>query len=70
MSPENTLPEARPRRGVKTKLFGFTLMLLGVLDALLVLRSGQGVSHFYIALIGLGQLIWLIGAIRQRSGKT
>lgn len=58
--------EGTPRKGVKTKLFGFTLVLLGVLDSLLFLRGGQAFGGTEIILIGSGLLIWLMGATRQR----
>lgn len=58
--------ECPPRKGVKTKLFGFTLVLLGVLDSLLFLRGGQAFGGTQVILIGSGLLIWLMGATRQR----
>ena len=69
MSRENALGDHPPTKGVKTKLIGFTLVLLGVLDALLLLRGGEGLSGFYVVLIGSGFLIWIIGAIRQRNNN-
>lgn len=56
------------RRGVKTRLFGFVLMVLGVLDSLLTLRGGTPAYEFLL-LILLGACVFAIGAVRggQRS---
>lgn len=51
------------RRGVKTRLLGFTLMALGVLDSLLTLRGGMP-AYEYLLLILLGAGILAIGAVR------
>ena len=51
------------RRGVKTKLLGFILMTLGVLDSLLTLRGGVPAYEF-LALILLGACVFAIGAVR------
>lgn len=51
------------RRGVKTKLLGFALMALGVLDSLLTLRGGVPAYEF-LALILLGACVFAIGAVR------
>lgn len=55
-------------RGVKTRLLGFILMLLGVLDSLLTLRGGVPAYEFLL-LIVLGAVVFAIGAVRggQRS---
>lgn len=66
---KDALGDPPPTKGVKTKLIGFTLVLLGVLDALLLLRGGKGLSGIYVALIGLGLSIWIIGTIRQRNNN-
>lgn len=56
------------RRGVKTRLLGFALMVLGVFDSLLTLRGGIP-AYEYLLLIVLGACVFAIGAIRggQRS---
>jgi len=56
------------KRGVKTKLLGFILMVLGVLDSLLTLRGGIPAYEFLL-LILLGACVFAIGAVRggQRS---
>jgi hypothetical protein len=51
------------RRGVKTKLLGFILMVLGVLDSLLTLRGGIP-AYEYLLLILLGACVFAIGAVR------
>lgn len=51
------------RRGIKTKLFGFILMVLGVLDSLLTLRGGIP-AYEYLLLVLLGACVFAIGAVR------
>lgn len=50
-------------RGVKTRILGFILMVLGVLDSLLTLRGGIP-AYEYLLLILLGAGVFSIGAIR------
>lgn len=54
-------------RGVKTRLLGFVLMVLGVLDSLLTLRGGIP-AYEYLLLILLGAGVFAIGAVR--GGRT
>lgn len=51
------------RRGVKTKIIGFILMLLGLLDSLLSLRGGMP-AYQYLLLILFGACVFAIGAVR------
>ena len=51
------------RPGVKTKLIGFVLMVLGVLDSLLTLRGGMP-NYEFLLLILFGAGIFAIGAVR------
>ena len=51
------------RRGVKTKLLGFALMVLGFLDSMLTLRGGVP-AYEYLLLILLGACVFAIGAVR------
>ena len=55
---------------MKTRLMGFTLMILGLLDSLLTLRGGIP-DYKYLILILFGACIFAIGAIRsgQKSGE-
>jgi len=48
---------------VKTKLLGFILMTLGVLDSLLTLRGGIP-DYEYLLLILVGACVFAIGAVR------
>jgi len=59
------------KRGVKTKLFGFILMVLGVLDSLLTLRGGVPAYEF-ILLIFVGACVFAVGAVRgaQRASSA
>lgn len=58
------MEEARyGKRGVKTRLLGFALMVLGVLDSLLTLRGGIP-AYEYLLLILLGACVFAIGAVR------
>lgn len=52
-----------PRRGVKTRLMGVILMMLGVLDSLLTLRGGVPAYEF-LMLIVLGAVVFGVGAVR------
>lgn len=70
MSRRDASSDQIPAKGVKTKLFGFTLVLLGVLDSLLFLRGGKDLSHIHIVLIALGLLIWVMGTVRQRTNNA
>jgi len=51
------------KRGVKTKLLGFILMVLGVLDSLLTLRGGVPAYEFLL-LVLVGAFVFSIGAVR------
>jgi len=50
-------------RGVKTRILGFVLMVLGVLDSLLTLRGGIP-AYEYLLLILLGAGVFAIGSVR------
>ena len=58
------------RRGVKTRLIGFTIVILGLLDSLLTLRGGIP-DYKYLILILFGACIFAIGAVRggQKPGE-
>jgi hypothetical protein len=51
------------RRGVKTKLLGFAMMVLGVLDSLLTLRGGVPAYEFLLLILA-GACVFAIGAVR------
>jgi hypothetical protein len=53
------------RRGVKTRLIGVVMIILGVLNSLLTLRGGLP-SEEYLILIAAGAAIFAIGAVRSR----
>jgi len=57
------MEEEYSKRGVKTKLLGFILIVLGVLDSLLTLRGGIPAYEFLL-LIFVGACIFAIGAVR------
>lgn len=58
-------------RGVKTRLLGFIIMVLGVLDSLLTLRGGVPAYEFLL-LIALGAAVFAIGTVRgmQKPGSA
>ena len=60
---EHIMENEHNRRGVKTKLVGFILMVLGLLDTLLTLRGGVP-AYEYLLLILFGACIFAIGAVR------
>lgn len=51
-------------RGVKTKLIGFIIMVLGLLDCLLNLRGGLPAYEQYLIVILFGACVFAIGAVR------
>ena len=64
MNAEHTMEEPEQgRRGVKTRLIGFILMVLGALDILLTLRGGIP-AYEYLLLVLLGAGVFAIGAAR------
>lgn len=58
-----------PRRGVKTRLLGAILMMLGVLDSLLTLRGGVPAYEF-LMLVALGAVVFAVGAARGGNGTA
>ncbi|MDO8291437.1 MAG: hypothetical protein Q7T29_01015 [Gallionella sp.] len=52
------------KRGVKTKLVGFIIMVLGLLDCLLNLRGGLPAYDQYLIVILVGACVFAIGAVR------
>ncbi len=56
--------QARPRKGVVTKLFGVILIFLGVLDSMVSWRGGLAVDEIYALMIVAGLLLYAVGAIR------
>lgn len=53
------------RRGVKTRLIGVAIIILGVLNSLLTLRGGLP-SEEYLIVIAVGAAVFAIGAVRSR----
>jgi len=51
-------------RGVKTRLVGFIIMVLGFLDLLLNLRGGLPAYENYLIVILVGACVFAIGAVR------
>jgi hypothetical protein len=58
-------------RGVKTRILGFIIMVLGVLDSLLTLRGGVPAYEFLL-LIVFGAVVFAIGTVRgaQKAGSA
>ena len=55
-------------RGVKTKLLGFVLVVLGTLDVLLTLRGGVPDYKFFI-LILVGICVFAVGTVRGATQR-
>lgn len=53
---------------MKTKLLGFALIVLGVLDSLLTLRGGAP-AYEYLLLILLGACVFGIGTVRGHASS-
>jgi hypothetical protein len=60
---EEAQPGGFSSRGVKTRILGFIIMVLGVLDSLLTLRGGVPAYEFLL-LIVFGAAVFAIGAVR------
>lgn len=58
------MDEPGPRKGVKTKLFGVLLIILGALDSMLSWRGGFAPSSLYVFLLSAGMALYGIGSIR------
>ncbi|MHA1601344.1 MAG: hypothetical protein ACTSW2_11005 [Alphaproteobacteria bacterium] len=54
-------------RGAIIRLFGVILIILGALNTMLSWRGGFEVLPFHAALIIMGLLLCLIGAIRRQN---
>jgi hypothetical protein len=52
------------RKGVKTKLFGVLLIILGALDSMLSWRGGFAPSGIYVFLLSAGIALYAIGSVR------
>ena len=63
------MSEIQTKKGVKTKLFGVLLIILGALDSMLSWRGGFGAGSHYLVLIAAGMALNGFGAVRQR-GQT
>lgn len=57
------------RPGVKTKIIGFILMALGVLNNLLTFHGGEP-NEGYFLLIAFGAVVFAIGAVRGGRQST
>ncbi len=64
------MSEARDRKGVKTKLFGVLLMILGAMNSMLSWRGGFDAGNFYLGLIAAGVAFFAVGTIRQCGRKV
>ena len=58
-----------PKKGVKSKIFGVILVILGSLDLMLSWRGGLEISGFYVLLVLSGVAIFCMGAIRGSAGR-
>jgi hypothetical protein len=56
--------QAKPAKGVVTKLFGVILVFLGVLDSMVSWRGGFAVDEIYALMIVAGLSLYVVGAIR------
>jgi len=61
--------QAKPRKGVVTKIFGVILVFLGVLDAMVSWRGGFAVSELYLLMIVAGLALYAVGAIRSGAKR-
>ncbi len=53
-----------PRKGVKTKIIGVIMMLLGGLNSMLLWKGGMPVSASFLFIFVAGVFLYVIGTIR------
>lgn len=58
------MDEVPVKKGVKTKLFGVLLIILGGLDSMLSWRGGFAPSSMYVFLLVAGVALYGFGSIR------
>lgn len=58
------MDEPGARKGVKTKLFGVLLIILGALDSMLSWRGGFAPSGIYVFLLAAGVALYGLGSVR------
>ncbi len=63
-----TLEDAVPKKGVKTKLIGVVLIALGALNSMLAWKGGFFLGDYPWWLLGLGIGVFVAGVLRQRHG--
>ncbi len=51
--------------GFKKQVFGATLAVFGIIDTVMNLVAGISTDYFFMALIGLGAALFLVG-VRQK----
>lgn len=63
------MSEVAAKKGVKTKLLGVILIILGALDSMLSWRGGFEAGDGYLVLIAAGLALFAVGAVRQGRGE-
>ncbi len=63
------MSEVAAKKGVKTKLLGVILIILGALDSMLSWRGGFEAGDGYLVLIAAGMALFAVGAVRQGRGE-
>lgn len=62
------MEEDTPKKGVKTKIFGVILIVLGALNSMLSFRGGFEISSLHNAILAAGIVLYIIGVVR--SGES
>ena len=66
---DKPMPEDEaPKRGVKTKIFGVCLLLLGMMNVMLAWRGSFDVPGLQIGILVAGAFLYIVGVIR--SGES
>ncbi len=56
-----------PKKGIKTKIIGVIMMLLGGLNSMLLWKGGLPLRHSFLLIFAVGLLLYVIGTIRGRE---
>ena len=59
------MPDNSPPKGVKSKLFGVSLIILASLNLMVSWRGSLDVSLWQVLILGIGIAVFAFGAVKQ-----